>query len=65
MRIGRRLVATKVDEDVEYGGRAYALATNRWADGSVAPHGYRLLERFHLDGTTPVWTYACGDALLL
>jgi predicted glycogen debranching enzyme len=61
---GRRLVATKVDEDVAYGGGAYALATNRWTDGTVAPHGYRLLERFRLDGTTPVWTYACADALL-
>ena len=62
--LGRRLVATKVEEDVAYGGAGFALATNRWADGSVAPHGYRLLERFHLDGTTPVWTYACADALL-
>ena len=26
--------------------------------------GYRLIERFHLDGTTPVWHYACADALI-
>src|SRR5215831_3050200 len=62
--LGRRLVMPKVEEDVAYGGAGFALATNRWADGSVAPQGYRLLERFHLDGTTPVWTYACADALL-
>src|SRR5204862_8062075 len=62
--LGRRWVASKLDGDVESAGRAYALATDRWADGSVAPHGYRLIERFRLDGTTPVWTYACGDALL-
>ena len=62
--LGRRLVVSKLDEDVEYAGRPYALAANRWADGSVAPHGYRLIERFRLDGTTPVWTYACGDALV-
>jgi hypothetical protein len=30
----------------------------------VAPHGYRHLERFRLEGTSPVWTYAVGDALL-
>ena len=30
----------------------------------VAPDGYRLIERFHLDGTTPVWHYACADALV-
>jgi glycogen debranching enzyme len=38
--LGRRLVVTKVEEDVDYGGRAYALSTNRWAGGSVAPEGY-------------------------
>ncbi len=62
--LGRRLVVTKMEEDVDYAGRAFALSTDRWADGSVAPQGHRHLERFHLDGTTPVWTYACADALL-
>ena len=51
--LGRRLVVTKLEEDVEYGGGAFALATNRWVNGSVAPQGWRDLERFHLDGTTP------------
>jgi predicted glycogen debranching enzyme len=62
--LGRTLVVAKLEEDVAYAGGTWALATNRWADGSVAPHGFRELERFRLDGTTPVWTYACGDALL-
>ncbi|HET7340481.1 MAG TPA: glycogen debranching enzyme N-terminal domain-containing protein, partial [Methylomirabilota bacterium] len=62
--LGRRLVVSKVDEDVQYGGADFALGANRWADGTVAPAGHRHLERFHLDGTTPVWTYACGDARL-
>jgi predicted glycogen debranching enzyme len=62
--LGRTLVATKLEEDVAYGGQSWALGANRWADGSVAPTGFRDLERFRLDGTTPVWTYACGDALL-
>ena len=26
--------------------------------------GFRHLERFHLEGTTPVWTFACADAML-
>ena len=39
-----------------YGGQTYALSTNRWIDGTVAPQGFRDLERFRLDGTTPVWT---------
>ena len=62
--LGRTLVVAKLEEDVDYGGGMYPLATNHWADGTVAPQGYRDLERFHLDGTTPVWTYACADALL-
>jgi predicted glycogen debranching enzyme len=62
--LGRRLVVTKLEEDVEYEGAAFALGANRWATGSVAPQGWRDLERFHLDGTTPVWTYACADALV-
>ena len=32
--------------------------------GRVAPEGYRNIERFHLEGTTPVWTFALADALL-
>jgi predicted glycogen debranching enzyme len=62
--LGRRRVVTKLEEDVDYGGAAFALSTDRWADGTIAPTGHRLLERFRLDGTTPVWTYACADALV-
>jgi predicted glycogen debranching enzyme len=62
--VGRTLLVAKLDEQVAYGGALWELGANRWADGTVAPHGYRLIERFRLDGTTPVWTYALGDALL-
>jgi predicted glycogen debranching enzyme len=62
--LGRTLLVTKADESVEYDGRRSRLAANRWADGTVDPSGYREIERFRLDGTTPVWTYACADALL-
>jgi predicted glycogen debranching enzyme len=62
--VGRTVVVSGLDECAEYGGRTYALAANRWADGTIAPDGYRLIERFHLDGTTPVWHYACADALI-
>jgi predicted glycogen debranching enzyme len=62
--LGRTLVAAKLEEDVAYAGGTWALGANRWADGTLAPQGFRDLERFHLDGTTPVWTYACADALL-
>jgi predicted glycogen debranching enzyme len=62
--LGRTLVVAKLEEEVAYGAGHWGLGANRWGDGAVTPRGYRDLERFHLDGTTPVWTYACGDALL-
>jgi predicted glycogen debranching enzyme len=62
--LGRTVMAAKADEVVEHAGGHYALGADRWADGTVAPHGYRHLERFRLEGTSPVSTYAVGDALL-
>ena len=41
-----------------------AALFRRWASGAVEPDGYRLIERFRLLGTTPVWTYAAADALV-
>ena len=62
--LGRTLLLTKLDEIATVEGRDYSLFANRWADGGVEPTGFRHLERFRLEGTTPVWTFACADALL-
>lgn len=62
--LGRTVLVAKLDEDVEYDGLHCSLATNRWADGTVDPAGHNLIERFRLEGTAPVWHYACADALL-
>ncbi len=62
--VGRTVLVTGLHERIEYDGATYELSTARWADGTVAPEGYRLIERFHLDGTTPVWHYACADTLV-
>ncbi len=62
--LGRTVLLTKLDGTVVYGDRYYAIHTNRWSDGAIGPHGYRQLERFALEGTVPVWRYACADALL-
>ena len=62
--LGRTLLVTKLDEVAEYDGRDYALATNRWAGGSIDPQGYQHIERFRLEGTIAVWTFAIADALL-
>lgn len=59
----RTLLVAKLDETVEHDGMRRALLANRWADGTVDPHGYREIEGFRLEGTTPVWTYAVADAL--
>jgi predicted glycogen debranching enzyme len=62
--LGRTLLVAKLDETARYGSEDFELFTNRWADGTVAPEGYRNIERFYLEGTTPVWTFALADALL-
>lgn len=62
--LGRTLLLTKLDETATYDGRTYPLFANRWSSGVVEPTGFHHLERFHLEGTTPVWTFACADALL-
>ncbi len=62
--LGRVLLLAKLDELVEYGGQKFDLATNRWTGGAVAPAGFVNIERFHLEGSVPVWTYALADALL-
>jgi predicted glycogen debranching enzyme len=60
----RTLLLAKLDETCTYFGGAFDLATNRWRSGAAAPQGYRYLERFFLDGTTPVWRFAFDDALV-
>jgi len=62
--VGRTLLVAKLDETAEYDGRVYPLFTNRWADGNVEPRGWQHIERFHLEGTSPVWHFACADALI-
>jgi predicted glycogen debranching enzyme len=62
--VARTLLLTKLDETVNYNGKFYDLATNFWADDTVAPQGYLNIESFYLDGTTPVWNFALADGLL-
>jgi predicted glycogen debranching enzyme len=75
--LGRTLLLTKLDETATYDGHTYPLFANRWAVpvadlrhvedrewAGVEPIGFHHLERFHLEGTMPVWTFACADALL-
>ncbi|MEA5572647.1 amylo-alpha-1,6-glucosidase [Calothrix sp. UHCC 0171] len=62
--LGRTLLLTKLDETVVYDERTYPLHANRWADGIVSPQGFRHIESFALEGTIPLWRFACADAIL-
>jgi predicted glycogen debranching enzyme len=62
--VERTLLLAKLDETASYDGRSYLLYANHWASGSVDADGVNNIERFQLEGTIPVWTFACADALL-
>lgn len=69
--LGRTLLLAKIDETAEYdgiypqSGHFYPLYANRWGDGTIVePQGFHYLNRFHLEGTTPTWTYGIGNAQL-
>ncbi|MEL6937703.1 MAG: amylo-alpha-1,6-glucosidase [Cyanobacteria bacterium J06598_1] len=60
----RTLLLSKLDETAHYLGKPYPLSCDRWSGGTTTGHGYRNTESFHLEGTTPTWTYTCADARL-
>jgi predicted glycogen debranching enzyme len=62
--LDRTLMVAKLDPLATYDGRRYGLTTNAFADGTIDPHGYRLIESFRLDGLIPCWSYAIADAIL-
>jgi predicted glycogen debranching enzyme len=62
--VGRTQLVATADELIHYAGADFSLATHRWAGGAIDPKGFLNLESFHLEGVTPVWTYALADALL-
>ncbi|MER3404605.1 MAG: glycogen debranching protein, partial [Chloroflexota bacterium] len=54
---GRTVMLARLDEELEVHGERIPLSTAEFHDGTIYPQGYRLLERFRLYGTIPVWTY--------
>ncbi|MEI2610693.1 MAG: amylo-alpha-1,6-glucosidase [Candidatus Promineifilaceae bacterium] len=62
--LGRTLLVSKLDETVRLGEQRFRLYSNRWSPEQVEPQGYFHLDRFHREGTTPVWTYSLADGLL-
>ncbi|MCI0433438.1 MAG: glycogen debranching enzyme N-terminal domain-containing protein, partial [Gemmatimonadetes bacterium] len=62
--VERVVTLAKIDESVRYGESDFALGSNEFADGTVAPSGFTLLQSFAMEDGMPVWVYALGDALL-
>jgi predicted glycogen debranching enzyme len=62
--VGRMQLVAKLDETARYDAADYALGTNRWASGAIEPQGHVHIESFRLDGTSAIWKFAIGDALL-
>ena len=62
--VERVVTLAKVDEHARYADRHYALGANEFADGTLDPSGFMLLQSFAVEDGVPVWTYALGDAML-
>ena len=66
----RTLMVAKLDVAVFYGAKRFDLATNEFADGTIAPHGYTLARRLSArrtpcrcgpgNWTTRCWNSASG-----
>ena len=50
--VDRVALVSKLDVTLQYGGATTQLATNEFADGTIAPRGYCHLESF-------AWTGSC------
>jgi predicted glycogen debranching enzyme len=64
--LGRTVMLSKLEETVSYLGQMLPLFTNHWsgAEAKLHPNGFHHQRSFRLEGTIPVWSFACGDALL-
>ena len=60
--VDRRVLVPALVESVELesGGRKISLGSLRWSGGAIAPDATEGLISFRLDGTVPVWRYACA-----
>ena len=63
--VARTLLVAKIEATAHLRGTAYYLDTHEWADGSIEPRGYELIESFQLDGLIPTWTFAPAEAQIV
>ena len=64
--LGGTVLVAKLDDSISFGEDPVPLFANQWGDARapVEPNGFRHLTRFHLEGTTPVWSYEIDSAVL-
>jgi predicted glycogen debranching enzyme len=62
--IGRRLALASLDPVAVIGDQRVQLATHEWADGTLAPAGYRLLSGFVLQEGIPSWRWDLGEIVI-
>lgn len=62
--VDRIVMVAKLDATASYLGNQYPLSCNEFADGTLAPQGFRQLAQFGYDGQVPTWTFTLADAVL-
>jgi predicted glycogen debranching enzyme len=62
--VERTVLVAKLDARVRYRDGVLALGANEYGDGTVHPRGFERIERFMLEGQTPVWRYVLDDGVL-
>ncbi len=62
--LGRTVLVSLFEETVFSNGKKFRLFTRQQKSGNIHPQGFKHLDRFHLEGTIPVWTYSLADAQL-
>ena len=62
--VQRVVMVVKLEVLARYRDETYELGCNEFADGTIAPRGFELLQSYADDGGAPLWTYACADARL-
>ncbi len=62
--VQRTLLLGKVLATLTWRDRHYELDSSEFADGTIAPGGFRLLREFRLEDGLPVWRFSCADLVV-
>lgn len=60
--LNRKLVLSKIEEEIEIDGKKHELSTNKYID-VIHPKGYLFLERFEID-PFPRFVFKIGDVII-